>query len=746
MNFFKTITNLPQTLKNEHDGIKAFWKNAQKIYRAEGLAGLIRAVLRTFRTIKRNINPDRDTCNDNGIIDKLANSQITFPPKTAGRQQYFQQLFRQTLGEQDESVPISNSCLELEPDDPKIIAFYLPQFHPFPENDSWWGKGFTEWTNVSKAVPQFIGHYQPRLPGELGFYDLRLKEVQERQIQLARQYGIYGFCFHHYWFGGRRLMEKPADRAINGEMRFPFCLCWANENWTRRWDGEEHEVLISQEHSPEDDLAFIEDIIPALSNKYYIRVDGKPLLIVYRVNLLPDAAATARRWRQYCRKSSLGEIYLMAAQAHGITDPRQYGFDAAVEFPPHKSYTPGLNNVEDIVNPHFKGRIFDYSYLAEESVAIREEDYSLYRTVIPSWDNEARRPGRGHIYHRARPALYQKWLTNTCRHTKELPANKENYLFVNAWNEWAEGAYIEPDRRFGYAYLQATANAILTSRTLAEKEPLISVVIPAYNHAQYIYEALLSVVSQTYKNFETIIINDGSSDNTAGEIRRFIKDHPRFTINFINQQNMGTQRTISNALCKAKGTFIALLNSDDIYEPERLAEMIAAMRKNNSCFAFSNITFMQEEQELKEADSATNDYIKKIQAKLEGLKNQGNIIYALLDFNVAVSSGNFIFARWIYDQLQGFSTLKLVHDWDFILEATFLTKPIYVDAKLYKYRIHPENTYKKLKAQAIVETEAVLSKFLAKYKTNLTLFETQFDQTEFNRFINNRGYNKYLKK
>ncbi|HFQ81018.1 MAG TPA: glycosyltransferase, partial [Desulfobacterales bacterium] len=675
-----------------------------------------------------------------------AGFKISFPLKTADRRQYFQQLFRQARGEQDESVPITSYCLELEPDDPKIIAFYLPQFHPFPENDSWWGKGFTEWTNVSKAVPQFIGHYQPRLPGELGFYDLRLKEVQERQIQLAKQYGIYGFCYHHYWFGGQRLMEKPAGRAINGEMHFPFCLCWANENWTRRWDGEEHEVLISQEHSPEDDLAFIEDITPALSNKYYIRVDGKPLLIVYRVNLLPDAAATAQRWRQYCRKNSIGEIYLVAAQAHGITDPRQYGFDAAVEFPPHKFYAPGLNNTEDIVNPNFKGRIFDYSYLAEESKTIHEEDYSLYRTVIPSWDNEARLPGRGHIYHRASPALYQKWLTNTCRHTSELPANKENYLFVNAWNEWAEGAYIEPDRKFGYAYLQATANAILTSRALTEKEPLISVVIPAYNHEQYIYESLLSVTGQTYKNFEIIIINDGSTDNTAHEIRRFIKDYPRQAITFANQDNMGPQRAIHNALQKAKGTFIALLNSDDMYSPRRLDKMISAMRKNNSCFAFSNITFIQEEGGGKEAESETADYIGKIESKLKGLKNQRNIIYALLDFNVAVSSGNFIFGRWIYDQLQGFSTLNLAHDWDFILEATFLTKPIFVDAKLYKYRIHPENTYKKLNHQAIIETEAVLSKFLAKYKTNFTLFETQFDQAEFNRFVNNRGYNKYLKK
>ncbi len=162
------------------------------------------------------------------------------------------------------------------------------------------------------------------------------------------------------------------------------------------------------------------------------------------------------------------------------------------------------------------------------------------------------------------------------------------------------------------------------------------------------------------------------------------------------------------------------------------------MRDNNSCFAFSDITFIQEEKDLKEPEYETEDYIKKIRSKLNGLKNQRNIIYALLDFNVTVSSGNFIFARWIYDHLQRFSDLNLVHDWDFILEATFLTKPVFVDARLYKYRIHQGNTYKKLKNLAVMETEAVLSKFLAKYKTNFTLFDSQFDQTEFNKFINSK--------
>src|SRR4029077_7166935 len=198
----------------------------------------------------------------------------------------------------------------------KLIAFYLPQYHPIPENDDWWGKGFTEWTNVTKARPWFRGHYQPHLPADLGFYDLRLPETREAQANLARQYGIHGFCYYHYWFNGRRLLERPFNEVLaSGSPDFPFCLCWANENWTRAWDGLEREVLIQQHYDSNDDLAHIRWLANAFRDPRYIRVHGKPLFLVYRVASLPDPMQTVSIWREEARRLGIGELFLCAVES-----------------------------------------------------------------------------------------------------------------------------------------------------------------------------------------------------------------------------------------------------------------------------------------------------------------------------------------------------------------------------------------------------------------------------------------------
>ncbi|MCH7666397.1 MAG: glycoside hydrolase family 99-like domain-containing protein, partial [Acidobacteria bacterium] len=280
--------------------------------------------------------------------------------------------------------------------DIRLIAFYLPQFHPIPENDRLWGRGFTEWTNTSKAKPLFEGHHQPRLPGELGFYDLRVKEVQRRQIELARQAGISGFCYHYYWFNGRKLLDLPLRQVLEDpSLDFPFCLSWANEPWTARWDGisEQGGVLIPQDHSPEDDIAFLVDIEPALLDPRYIRVDGKPLLAVYRPGLFPDVRATAERWQEHSVKAGIGELYLALVQNvyDALVDPRELGFDAAIEFPPAYMECVDVRKEATPYAAGFPRMIYSYPEVVRGSLDRQKPDYTLLRGVMPGWDNTARR-------------------------------------------------------------------------------------------------------------------------------------------------------------------------------------------------------------------------------------------------------------------------------------------------------------------------------------------------------------------
>ena len=353
--------------------------------------------------------------------------------------------------------------------DVRLIAFYLPQFHPVAENDRWWGPGFTDWRNVVRATPLFEGHYQPHLPGELGFYDLRLDEVRRRQVELARAHGIYGFCYYYYWFNGRRILEHPLDRYVADQsIDFPFCICWANENWSRRWDGGNREVLLVQEHDTASDMKFIRDVIPLFKDPRYIRVNGMPLLVLYRADLLKFPAETAAGWREECEKAGLPGIHLCAAQTFEISDPRPFGFDSACEFPPHRHavghITEGLPGLPD----GFKGWVCDYELVARHSLTAPVPDYPLYRGLFPSWDNSARKREQALIFHNADPHRYEYWLRGLVEYTRQNLVGDQRLIFINAWNEWAEGAHLEPDLKYGSAYLDATLRA-LSGRTDPEQ-------------------------------------------------------------------------------------------------------------------------------------------------------------------------------------------------------------------------------------------------------------------------------------
>ncbi|WP_161957200.1 glycoside hydrolase family 99-like domain-containing protein [Aestuariivirga litoralis] len=353
---------------------------------------------------------------------------------------------------------------------PRAIAFYLPQFHPFPENDLWWGKGFTEWTNVGKAKPLFQGHHQPHCPIHLGYYDLRIPEVMEEQARLAREYLISGFAYYFYWFDRKVLMEKPLRQMLENEnVDIPFCMIWANENWTRRWDGQEDAVLIAQKHSHEDSRALLEYLRPYFESKRYIKVDGKPVLVVYRTDIIPAMAETAAMWREQAKEFGFPGLYLISAQTFGQRDPRRYGFDAALEFPPHTAASRDITEKMEDLDPRFTGTIYSYDDVVTNAVMRPRDDFKVLPTAMLSWDNTPRKGSRGTVFAGFSASRYAQWLSaNAERVAKDSSLSaEEKLIFVNAWNEWAEGAHLEPDQRHGYGYLEATRQVLSNYTTEA---------------------------------------------------------------------------------------------------------------------------------------------------------------------------------------------------------------------------------------------------------------------------------------
>lgn len=346
----------------------------------------------------------------------------------------------------------------------KLIAFYLPQYHPIPENDLWWGAGFTEWRNVTAATPAYEGHNQPRFPADLGFYDLRVSQVMENQAALAHRYGIHGFCYYYYWFNGKRLLEKPLERMLaDSKPDMPFCICWANENWTRRWDGMDHELLIGQQHSPEDDEKVMLDMIRYMRDRRYIRIDGRPLLVIYRTSLFPDISKTAELWRQICAREGVGEICLASVESFGSNihmHPARYGFDFTVNFPPHG--TP-YNNNSSKLKLFRNALVYQYRDMIEHHTNINADHLCRFLGVCPGWDNTPRRKSGSTIFAGSSPGEFQAWLEWAITETKRWHRGDARLVFINAWNEWAEGAVLEPDQQHGTSYLEAARNALFNS-------------------------------------------------------------------------------------------------------------------------------------------------------------------------------------------------------------------------------------------------------------------------------------------
>jgi len=358
---------------------------------------------------------------------------------------------------------------------PKALAFYLPQFHPIPENDEWWGKGFTEWRNVAKAKPLFRGHYQPRLPADLGYYDLRVSETREAQAKLARDYGIYGFCYYHYWLHGHRLLDSPINAVLaDGKPDFPFCLCWANDHWTRRWIGDGQQILAKQAYSAQDNIRHGSLLASIFSDSRYILIEGRPLFLIYRPADIPDVGLMLDRFSAQCRIKGIDRPFFVAVDGHCVgRDFRGEGFDANLAFTPQlgvsspdafedrRSWRKFRRNLRNAI-VSAKLKVFDEETERKKMRAI-QRSYPCIPSCFVSWDNSARRGRDGIIYTKSRVDHYEEDLCEAVE-VAGLNTNSPGLLFINAWNEWAEGNYLEPDMRNKHVYLEATKRALLGRR------------------------------------------------------------------------------------------------------------------------------------------------------------------------------------------------------------------------------------------------------------------------------------------
>ena len=375
----------------------------------------------------------------------------------------------------------------------RLIAFYLPQFHPIPENDAWWGPGFTEWTNVAKARPLFGGHIQPQLPADLGFYDLRVPEVRARQAELAAACGVEGFCYWHYWFGnGKRILERPFHEVLrSGQPAFPFCLGWANQSWTGIWHGSPKSVLVEQTYpGPADEIAHFNWALPAFRDPRYIRVDGKPMFVVFDPYDMPSTDAFIRHWRTLAAQAGLPGLYFVAISQRSKAKSSMYHEDILAPFDAVTPLVPqdfiegvGKRSRTDLVRRwrerdfgwklrRLRARFgrptrFSYRRVVEAALEDMPDDPRFLPSVLPNWDNTPRSGARGVVFEGSTPALFEQYLRRALARVETRP-RETAIIFLKAWNEWAEGNYVEPDARHGHGYLDAIRRVMVPTPQMSD--------------------------------------------------------------------------------------------------------------------------------------------------------------------------------------------------------------------------------------------------------------------------------------
>ncbi len=427
--------------------------------------------------------PASTTAENNSLTDTLQKIFYALATVCSGR---LYRLHRSTDSVQDyrRFEELRDYSDRVEQNDVQVLSYYLPQFHPTPENDEWHGKGFTEWTKVRAATPLFKGHWQQHIPhADIGYYLLDSPDIFKKQVELMRCAGITGMIFYHYWFTGKLILETPAQMLLaEQDIEMPFCFCWANENWTKRWDGNDDEVLLAQEYSVEDAEAFIRYLIPFFRDRRYIKVDGRPMLHIYRPTAMPQPELYLAVWKRVCEEEGVAAPWVVATLTRGAADPRDFGMDAAVERVLHDWTGGGVPEMKTCVQPYCKidGSILNYADVADFYIQKDEpREFTCFRSIVPCWDNTARYGSSAYILHNPTPQKFQHWLDETVSWTRKNLPEDRRFLVINSWNEWAEGNHLEADSKFGYAWLNCVGRSLAGIKFQEERTLLPTEQIPA---------------------------------------------------------------------------------------------------------------------------------------------------------------------------------------------------------------------------------------------------------------------------
>lgn len=682
--------------------------------------------------------------------------------------------------------------------DVRVIAFYrLPEASR--PNAAIAGEELPEWAGVRAARPCFIGHDQPQLPGELGYADVREAAVRDAQAALAAAYAVSGFCYVFRWSGSSRGLDPTlSDIIASGRPDFPFCVCWETTPLHAGAGFDPDADSPGASYPPEESVAVLRALLPAFADRRYVRVRGRPLLVVSSPDPITDVQAVASRWRDECLRAGAGNPFIACYGGALGADPARLGFDATIEAPPLGGFPQGQRDKIAVLTPGFAGDARNYRSYVAQMLGLRRPEHAMFRCVMPGWDDTVRSGDAAKVFVNANPETFGFWAERMLDITRLRFAGDERLLFVRAWNEWDAGCHLEPDARHGRSYLEALRLAALRPPQSAPERPSwdalqawaangaglaaarvvrseprdpqpgdgprVSVVMPAYNHAQFIAAALDSVVAQGRANLEIIVVDDGSQDSTGAVLDDYAARCRTHALTVVHQANAGAHEAINHGLALARGEIVALINSDDLYAPSRLERILAAMDRRGAAFGFSNTRFIDDRGNDVEA---TDPYVRLLRRAIaEALKapdlpydvarqlghrgrliaeavKAANLLYVLIQSNIATSTGNFVFRRELLERTGGFCAMRVCHDWDFLLAASYATPLVFVDEPLYLYRLHGTNTFAKARVVASLELEQLLARFFAGIAEHPLLREPA-QAAAFYRHVREVGLSGYL--